>query len=470
MNDIVSQRVDLAIIGAGPGGYAAAFTAADAGLSVALVDPESNPGGVCLYRGCIPSKALLSTASLITESRESEIRGLRFTDPEIDLDRLRAWKDGVVAKLTGGLGQLARQRKIQYLRGMAKFTGLRTISIELIDGGERSLVFDQAIIATGGRPASLPNTSFTSRIWDSTEALRLPEIPKTLLVVGGGFIGLELGTVYASLGSKVTVVEMLPDLASGADPELVRVWRQRASRSMEIFTETKVQNIKEESDGVQVTCSGPSGEWERKFDRILVSIGRSPNSENLGFETVKVERDSKGFIRVNERFETSESGILAIGDLIGGPLLAHKAAREGKDVVSVILGKSIETSIVIPSVVYTDPEIAWCGLTLSQATKESRKVSVSRFPWAASGRALTMGRPDGVTMLIADPDTGLLLGAGITGPHAGELIAETALAVNRLTVHEIGSVVHAHPTLSETVMEAADMVFGQALHVYRQKR
>jgi dihydrolipoamide dehydrogenase len=464
----------LVVIGAGPGGYAAAFYAADRGMKVALVDPEANPGGVCLYRGCIPSKALLHVADVINEARHAEAFGISFSDPKVDLDRLRGFKNKVVSQLTGGVGQVSKLRKIEYVQGMAGFRDAHTLSIEKAGGGTDTLTFEHAIIATGSQPATIPGLSMDSpRVMNSTGALDLPDIPGSLLVVGGGYIGLELGTVYAALGSKVTVVEMTGGLLPGADRDLVNILAKRIEAISEaVLLNTKVVGMKESGNGVSVKFEGEAAA-ERTFDRVLVSIGRRPNSSIPGLDRTRVEVDRRGFIVVDESRRTKEPSIYAIGDVVGEPMLAHKASHEGRTAVDAIAGdRNVAFApLAIPAVVFTDPELAWCGLTETDAETQGRKITVARFPWGASGRAITLGRTDGSTKLVLDPDTGRVLGVGIVGPGAGELISEGVLAVEMgATAKDVSMTIHPHPTLSETLMEAAEVFFGHATHVYRPKR
>lgn len=474
----MNNRGDLAqvvVIGAGPGGYAAAFLAADLGLQVTLIDPELNPGGVCLYRGCIPSKALLHVSKLINESKEAENWGIKFSSPTIDLDILRDWKTSVVKKLTSGLGQLIKQRKINYIQGTAKFLNSETLEISKLNKEKSNLKFGDVIIATGSQPTSIPVFSIDSpRVWDSTQALELEDIPTKLLVVGGGYIGLEMGTVYAALGSKVTVVEMMSGLLPGADRDLVKYLQNRLTSSFEsIMVNTKVVSLKKESKGIKVNLVDEKGdEIEQLFDKVLISIGRTPNSKNLGLENTRVEIDKKGFIKVNEKRQTADPRIYAIGDIAGEPMLAHKASHEGRVAAELIAGHKVAYEpAAIPAVVFTDPEVAWCGLTENGAKEQGIKVDIVRFPWAASGRALTMGRTDGMTKLIFDPDTNRILGMGIIGTGAGELIAEGVLAIEMAALaSDIKLSIHPHPTLSETIMESAEMFFGQSTHIYRPKR
>ena len=435
----MSSSTQLAVIGAGPGGYAAAFYAADRGMQVTLIDPSPNPGGVCLYRGCIPSKALLHVAEVVNEAKHAGAWGVTFGEPKIDLDKLRAFKTKVVNQLTGGLGQLSKQRKITYVQGTATFKDSRTLEIAR-EGTQAPdlLTFENAIIATGSQPAKVPGLSIDSpRLMDSTSALDLPDLPKSLLVVGGGYIGLELGTVYAALGSKVTVVEMTGGLLPGADRDLVNVLAKRIERMCEaVLLNTKVVSIQEQKDGIAVTLepsrgSGqePGGKTEKTFDRVLVSVGRRPNPV-AGIENTKVRVDARGFVEVDAARRTADPQIYAIGDIVGEPMLAHKASHEGRVAVEAIAGENVAFEpLAIPAVVFTDPEVAWCGLTESDAEKQKRAVTVARFPWGASGRALTLDRSDGMTKLVLDPATERILGVGIVGPGAGELIAEGVLAV-----------------------------------------
>ena len=470
-----ASNLHIAVIGAGPGGYAAAFLAADLGMKVTLIDPELNPGGVCLYRGCIPSKALLHVAKLIGETRHAKNWGIDYSDPTIDLPRLRAWKEGAIKKLTGGLGQLSKQRKVEYIQGRAAFENSNTLRVSRINGSEDSLTFDRIVIATGSRPAIIPSLKLdTPRMMDSTSALDLSDVPGTLLVVGGGYIGLELGTVYATLGCKVSVVEMLPGLLPGADRDLVLPLHKRMEKIFDsILLNTTVSAMKEESSGIRVTLDGPEvKERERVFDKVLVSVGRKANSGIAGLEKTQVKVGPRGFIQVNKQLQTDDPAICAIGDVVGEPMLAHKASHEGRTAVEAIAGHKVAFEPnAIPAVVFTDPEIAWCGLTETQAQKENREIKVAKFPWAASGRAMTLDRTEGTTKLIIDPPTERVLGIGIVGVGAGELIAEGVLAIEMGAVaHDIALTIHPHPTLSETVMESAEVFFGTSTHVYRPKR
>ena len=473
MADISNVRI--AVVGGGPGGYAAAFLAADLGMKVTLIDPEVNTGGVWLYRGCIPSKALLHVAKLIEESHQARNWGIEFSNPKIDLARLRSWKQGVVKKLTGGLGQLSKQRSVQYLQGRASFDNSNTLRVAKTSGGNEALTFDRIVLATGSRPAIIPSLKLDSpRMMDSTSALDLPDIPKTLLVIGGGYIGLELGSVYATLGTRVTVVEMLPGLLPGADRDLVLPLHKRLEKLFEaILVNTTVSSLREEKGGIRAIFEGADvKEREKVFDRVLVSVGRKPNSEIPGLDKTKVQLGQRGFVRVNEQLQTDDPSIFAIGDVVGEPMLAHKASHEGRTAVEAIAGHKVAFEPnAIPAVVFTDPEIAWAGLSETRAKEEGREIAVAKFPWGASGRAITLDRPEGMTKLIIDPKTERVLGMGIVGAGAGELIAEGVLAIEMCAVAaDVALTIHPHPTLSETVMEAAEVFYGQATDVYRPKR
>lgn len=463
------HETDLVVIGGGPGGYAAAFHAAQLDLKVTLIDIRENPGGVCLNVGCIPSKALLHAAEILDEARHAEEIGLSFSAPKIDLDKLRAWKEKVVSQLTGGLGQLAKQHEIRYIQGSARFKDPHTLSIEGGDVDEVS--FRHAIIATGSRPSTVPGLDLDSeRLMDSTGALELVDIPKTLLVVGGGYIGLELGTVYAALGTKVTVVELLDGLLPGADRDLVRPLAKRVKETFEaVHLKTKVVSMTDVKKGIKVKFEGAVNE-EQTFERVLVSVGRTPNSEGLGLENISVRVAANGFIEIDRQCRTSEPHIFAIGDVAGQPMLAHKAMREGKVAAEVIAGRnSAFDNQAIPAVVFTNPEVAWAGIMETEAKQKGIDVQVVRFPWAACGRALTLGRTDGMTKMVVEPESGRILGVGIVGPNAGELIAEGTLAIEMGAVAEdLALTIHTHPTLSETVGEVAELFLGHATHIYRK--
>lgn len=471
MSDISAK---VAVLGAGPGGYAAAFMAADLGLTVALIGEEPNPGGVCLYRGCIPSKALLHVAKLVEETKHAAAWGVEFGAPKIDLAKLRGFKEQVVQKLTGGTGQLARQRKITYVQGRASIVDPLTFSVDTKDGPVR-VAFEHGILATGSRPAMIPGLPQDSgKVLDSTSALDLQDVPARLLVIGGGYIGLELGTVYAALGSRVSVVEMLPGLLPGADRDLVAVLQRRVEKICEkVMLSTKVVEVVEDGAGLRVTLEAADGQRvQETFDKVLVSVGRKPNSQIAGLDRTKVRVNAKGFIEIDAQRRTHEPSLYAIGDVAGEPMLAHKASAEGRAAAQAIAGQKVAFEPqAIPAVVFTDPELAWCGITEAQAKEQGIEVKVSKFPWGASGRAMTLDRTDGLTKLIFDPRTERVLGMGIVGVGAGELIAEGVLAVEMSALaSDVGLSIHAHPTLSETVMEAADALHGTATHIYRPKR
>ncbi len=471
----MSNKTQLAVIGAGPGGYTAAFLAADLGMQVTLIDMRKNPGGTCLYVGCIPSKAYLHVAKLLNETKEAHKWGIDFGEPQIDIDKLRSFKEKVVAQNTGGTGQLVKQRKINYIQGKAKFLNSNTLSIDREDGETEEVIFENAILATGSIPAHIPGLSIDSPlVMDSTDALELNDIPNRLLVVGGGVIGMELGSVYASLGSKVTVVELLPSLLPGADKDLVNTFQKSIETKFEkILLNTKVAKLEDAGKVLKVKLEGENlTETDLEFDKALISIGRAPVTKNLGIENTKIKVNDHGFVEVNEKCQTSDPNIYAIGDIIKGPMLAHKASAEGKVAVEAIAGHKVAFEpAAIPGVVYTDPEVAWAGLTEIEAKEKGIKVEVARFPWAASGRARTMDRSDGLTKLILDPETTRVLGVGIVGPGAGELIAEGTLAIEMAALaKDVSLTIHAHPTLSETLMESAEVFFGQATHLYRPKR
>jgi dihydrolipoamide dehydrogenase len=466
------DTTQLAVLGAGPGGYAAAFYAADLGMQVTLVDEEKNPGGVCLYRGCIPSKALLHVAKVMDEARHASAWGVSFGEPKVDLNKLRAFKQSVVDKLTGGVGQVARMRKVKFIQGRATLAGPKSMKIAGA-GGDTELQFEHCILATGSSPTRVPSLALDSpRIMDSTSGLELPDVPKSLLVVGGGYIGLELGTVYATLGSKVSVVEMTAGLLPGADRDLVSVLQKRLETLFsKIMLNTKVVKVAEEKNGIRVTFEpggpddrrgGPSGPpSDELFDRVLIAVGRRPNSKIPGLETTGVKVDAKGFIETDGQRRTAEPTIFAIGDVAGEPMLAHKASHEARVAVEAIQGhRAVFEPLAIPAVVFTDPEIAWTGLTEAQAQAEGLDIEVAKFPWAAIGRAITIDRPDGLTKLVLDKKTGRILGVGIAGSGAGELIAEGTLAIEMgVTAEDLKMTIHPHPTLSETLMESAEVFF-----------
>ena len=471
----MSRKTQLAVIGAGPGGYTAAFLAADLGMTVTLIDEAPKPGGVCLYRGCMPSKALLHVAKVVIQAKDAERWGVRFGEPNINLDALRTWKMKVVDKLTDGLIQLSKQRSVDYLQGRATLVEQFCVSVVTSDGDAEQVHFDHAILATGSRPASPPSLSLEdSRVLDSTAALEVDRVPTNLLVIGGGYIGLELGMVYAALGSVVTLVEMTSSLLPGVDWDLVRVLTRRlTSTTISIHVNTTVTSLESVDGGIKVGLAGQRAqEIDPVFDGVLVAVGRIPNSGLAGLDRTRVELDANRFIKVDQQRRTAEPSLFAIGDLTGEPMLAHKAFHEARVAVEAIVGRrSVFNPLAIPAVVFTDPEIAWCGLTETQATAMKREVSVAKYPWGASGRAVTLDRAEGVTKLIVDLDTERVLGIGIAGIGAGELIAEAVVAIEMgATVSDLRRSIHPHPTLSETLLESAEMFLGQSTHIYRPKR
>ena len=468
------NAVDLVVIGGGPGGYPAAFEAADHGLNVVMIDEDVKPGGVCLHRGCIPSKALLHVAKLIQEAKDASEHGVTFSEPKIDLDKLRGFKESVVGQLTGGVQQLANARNVKSIRGRATLLSSNSLELEKEDGGRETLSFRKAIVATGSKPAMPPIFEIgDDRVMDSTGALNLPDVPGRLLVVGGGYIGLEMGSVYAALGSEVTVVEMLSGLLPGADRDLVKPLQKRLEKQFHsIHLNTKVAKLTATDDGIVADLEGEGVESPQTFDRVLIAIGRRPNTKGVGLENTRVEVDDKGFIKVDSKQQTTDPNILAIGDVAGEPMLAHKATREAKVAVEALLDKPAEfDNVAIPAVVFTDPELAWCGLTENEAKEQGIDVQVVRFPWAASGRAQAIARTDGLTKLLIEPGTERILGVGIVGAGAGEMIAEGVLAVETAAVaRDLAESIHAHPTLSETLMESAESAFGQATHMIRTRK
>lgn len=466
-------NTELLVIGSGPGGYAAAFRAADLGLDVTLVDPRPRPGGVCLFEGCIPSKTGLHLAELLLDTRHAASQGLHFTEPRIDLAEVRAWKQQVVDSMADGLVQLARKRGVQLIQGIARFEDSTTIRLEHSE--IRRIRFRHAVIATGSRPLAYAGSSFRpgSRIMSSSEALMLNDIPTRLLVIGGGYVGLELGTLYAAFGSIVQVVELSDRLLAGVDLDLVAPLRRRLDGLFEsISLRTRVTAMQEGKDNVEVHLQDETGGTEsRLFDRVLVAIGRQANTADLGLETTGVRLDSRGFIQINDQQQTADRSISAVGDVAGGIMLAHKATREGRVAAEVIAGEKSSFDVrAIPAVVYTDPQIAWCGLTEEQAEKDGVPVAVQKFPWKYSGRAQTMGASDGFTKVLVNPEDGRILGVGVVGRHAEGLIAEGVLAIEMGALAEdMALSLHPHPTLSETEAEAAEIFIGSPTHILPKK-
>jgi dihydrolipoamide dehydrogenase len=463
---------DVVVLGAGPGGYTAAFRAADLGQKVAIVDRRATLGGVCLNVGCIPSKALLHTANIIDEAEGFAEHGVTFSSPSVDLDKLRGWKDSVVKRLTGGLTTLARQRKVTVVTGDANFTSSHTIAVETAEG-PRVIAFKNAIIAAGSEPVAPGFIPKDPRIMDSTGALEIAAIPKRMLVLGGGIIGLEMATVYHSLGSKITVVELMDQLIPGADRDIVAPLAKRIGKLYEkILLKTKVTAVDAKLDGLHVTFEGEGGQTSDVFDAMLVSVGRRPNGKAIGAEAAGVAVDERGFIAVDKQMRTNVAHIFAIGDVVGQPMLAHKATHEGKVAAEVISGhKAAFDAKVIPSVAYTDPEIAWCGVTETEAKAKGLKFGKAVFPWAASGRSLGLGRDEGQTKTLWDEESGRLIGCGIVGPHAGDIISEAALAIEMgCDAEDIGLTIHPHPTLSETFAMSAEAFAGTLTDLYMPKK
>jgi dihydrolipoamide dehydrogenase len=464
---------EILVLGAGPGGYTAAFYAADKGKKVTLVEQNPRLGGICLNVGCIPSKALLHATEVMREAAESAHRGIEFAAPKIDLEKMRAWKESILEKLGQGIKSLAEHRGVEVVRGRGHFEDSQTLRVET-GAGQKFIRYEKAIISVGSKPA-MPHAFDlgNKRVMTSTEALDLPDIPQDLLVVGGGYIGMELGTVYAALGSNVVVLEALPSILTGVDPDLVRPVTRVAQKAFkEIRLNTKVLKMATAGKQIKVTTEINKEQREELYDRVLVSVGRSPNLADLGLENTQVTKDDKGFIHCNAQQQTDDPHIYAIGDICGGVLLAHRASRQAKVAVEAMLGEaSAFENVVIPAVVFTNPEVAWCGLTETEAKQRNLEIQVAKFPWGASGRALTFDRPDGLTKLIIEPETERILGVGIVGVGAGELISEGVLAVEMgATARDLADSVHPHPTLSETLMEAAESFYGTATHTLSRRR
>jgi len=466
-------KTEIVVVGAGPGGYAAAFYAADLGKKVILIEREKRLGGVCLNRGCIPSKALLHATHQITAAKESEHRGITFTSPTVDLAKLRVWKEGILTKLGNGITQLAKMRNVTVIQGRAYFEGSQTLRVEN-EHGQQFINYETAICAVGSVPAMPKAFDLGNpRVMTSTEALEIEDVPENLLIVGGGYIGMEMGTVYAALGSKITVVEAMDNILAGADPDLARPVVLAAKKAFkEIRLKAKVLKMSSAGKQIKVEIEFEGKKVEELYDRVLVSVGRAANSNDLGLENTKVTLDDKGFIKINAQQQTSDPHIYAIGDIAGGIMLAHKAHKEARIAMETISGHfSTSENVVIPAVVFTDPELAWCGLTEAEAKAKGVPHEVVKFPWAASGRALSFDRTDGVTKMIIDPESERVLGVGICGAGAGELIAEATLAIEMgATAEDIALTVHPHPTLSETLMECAEAFYGHATHTIAKKR
>lgn len=466
------METQLVVLGGGPGGYAAAFMAADMGMEVTLVEAAPRLGGTCLLKGCIPSKALLHVARVVGETHEMADWGLEFEKPRVDVDKLRARKEKVIADLSGGLAGLAKRRKVQVIHARATFLNSQTLKLEGVEGDDK-LVFEHCILASGSIPA-MPGAFKlnTDRVMDSTGALELKDIPESLLVIGGGYIGLELGTVYAELGTKVSVVELTPNLLPTADRDLVKPLENRLKKLFAgIYMNTKVVSLVEGNNAIEVTFEDENGKRTESFSRVLVSVGRRPNSAGLGLENTQVEIDEKGFVVVDEQLRTADEFISAIGDVAGEPMLAHKASHQGKVAVEALLGEPAEFApMAIPAVVFTDPEIAWAGLTENEAKAQGIEYELAKYPWAASGKALALGRTEGFTKMLIEPETERILGVAIVGVNAGDLISEAVLAIEMgATARDLGETIHPHPTLSETVGFAAESYLGTATEIYKPR-
>ena len=467
-----SIKTEIVVVGAGPGGYAAAFYAADLGKKVILIEREKKLGGVCLNRGCIPSKALLYATHQIVNSRESAHRGITFAEPKIEVDKLREWKGSIIEKLAGGVASLAKMRGVTVITGRAYFEGSNKLRVET-EQGQQFVEYEKAILAVGSAPAMPKAFDLGNpRVMTSTEALEVTDIPENLLIIGGGYIGMELGFVYSALGSKVTVVEAMDAILAGADADLARPVVANAKKSFkEIRLKARVTKMATVGKQIKVDSEFNGEKLSELYDRVLVSVGRVPNSADLGLENTKAVLDEKGFVKVNSQQQTDDPSIYAIGDIAGGILLAHKAHKEARNAVENIHGESGIFESIIPAVVFTDPELAWCGLTEVEAKEKGVAYVVSKFPWSASGRALSFDRTDGVTKMLVDPETERVLGVGICGAGAGELIAEAVLAMEMgATVEDIALTIHAHPTLSETLMECAEAFYGHATHTFSKKK
>ncbi len=473
------EKKQVIVLGAGPGGYAAAFQAANLGLDVALIDPKPDPGGVCLFHGCIPTKALLHLARVKEEAIMAGEWGLGFSEPEVDIDKVRSWKESVVKKLTGGLGQLAKSRKVDYLRGTARLTGKKTL--EFSPSGEngkedkkKEIEYENLIIATGASSASLPGIEFDNDlIMNSQTALELKDVPKKLLIVGAGYIGLEMSVIYKALGSEITIAEFTPDILPGADQDLKDIFKKERRDLMEnTMFNTKATSVNKKKGRLNVKFETPEGEKEESFDKILIAVGNTPNTKGIGLEEAGIETDKKGFIKVDLARRTNVENIYAIGDVTGQPMLAHKASHEGRVAAEHIAGnKTAYEPKAIPAVVFTEPEIAWTGLTETEAREQGIEYEVAKFPWAASGRAVSLGIKNGLTKLIIDPKSDRILGAAMVGKDAGSLVSEATLAIEMGAVaRDLELTIHPHPTLSETIMEAAEIYYGHATHVHRKKR
>lgn len=469
----MADKKQVIVLGAGPGGYAAAFQASNLDLQVTLIDPKPDPGGVCLFHGCIPTKALLHLAAVKDESEKAADWGLTFSGVKVDLEKVRSWKQSVVKQLTGGLGQLAKARKVEYLQGTARLTGANTLEFSPIKGEKQEIAFEKLIIATGASPAGLPGISFDEDVMNAEKALELKEVPKRMLIVGAGYIGLEMSVIYKSLGADITIAEFTPDILPGLDQDLREVFKKERKDLMQnIMFRTKVVGVEKKGKKLEVEFETSEGRKKESYDKMLVAIGGYPNTSDIGLEAAGVATDEKGFIKVDLVRRTTVPHIYAIGDVTGQPMLAHKASHEGRVAAEHIAGhKTAYEPKAIPAVVFTDPEIAWTGLTETEAKEQGIKVEVAKFPWAASGRAVTLGLKNGLTKLIIDPENDRVLGAGFVGKEAGAMVAEATLAIEMAAVaRDLELTIHPHPTLSETLMEAAEVYYGHATHIHKRKK
>ena len=469
----MADKKQVIVLGAGPGGYAAAFQAANLDLNVTLIDPKPDPGGVCLFHGCIPTKALLHIAAVKDEAAKAADWGLSFGEAKVDLEKVRSWKESVVKQLTGGLGQLAKARKVEYMQGMAKLTGKNTLEFTPAKGDKKEIEFEKLIIATGASPSGLPGVDFDDDVMNAEKALELKDVPKRLLVVGAGYIGLEMSVIYKALGSDITIAEFTSDILPGLDQDLRDVFKKERKDLMQnTLFNTKVTGVTKKGKKLEVELETKEGKKKESFDKILVAIGGRANTKNIGLEEVGIETDDKGFVKVDLVRRTNVDNIYAIGDVAGQPMLAHKASHEGRVAAEHIAGhKTAYEPKAIPAVVFTDPEIAWTGLTEAEAKEQGKTVEVARFPWAASGRAITLGLKNGLTKLIIDPENDRILGAGFVGKEAGSMVAEATLAIEMSAVaRDLELTIHPHPTLSETIMEAAEVYFGHATHIHKKKK
>ncbi len=470
---MTKEKKKVAILGAGPGGYRAAFMAADKNMDVTLIDPRENPGGVCLFSGCSPTKALLHLAKIKNDAAHAHEMGISFSDPKVDVEKIRKWKSDVVKKLTGGLGQLSKSRGIKYIQGTGKIKKTNTLEIKTLDGNSSEHQFDNLIIATGAKPVSVPNINIDNKnIINSTKALELEDLPSKILIIGGGYIGLEMATIYKALGSHVSLVEISDELLPGAGKDLVREYKKASKGTIdELYLSTKVEKLATKGQPIAAKLDKPNGTETKNYDKVLVAVGHKPNTENIGLDEIGVKLDKSGFIKVDRQQKTSIDNIYAIGDVAGGPMLAHKASYEGMVAIDVIQGKNtVNDAKVIPAVIYTDPEIATCGTTEEEAKEKNIPYRALKFPWSASGRAIAMDEKNGFTKLIVNTKDDRVIGGAFVGKNAGDMIPEIAFAIEMAAnAEDIALTIHPHPSLSETIMEAAELYYGSATHVKKTK-